>query len=94
MFSLLVPLFLVLSGALAAPIENTAAATVGKIRGVRDPIYHLYLQANSKNGTFLLHPYPYFPNHKQHPSPFLDPKAQRTNSLLVEPFSRRKQGST
>jgi carbonyl reductase 1 len=38
--------------ALAAPVEHAgSAATVGKIRGVRDPIYHLYLQANSKNGV-------------------------------------------
>jgi hypothetical protein len=51
MRSLLVPLLLVQS-VLAAPAERAAAAaTVGKIRGVRDPIYHLYLQANSKNST-------------------------------------------
>jgi hypothetical protein len=32
------------------PTTSTASAsTVGKIRGVRDPIYHLYLQANSKS---------------------------------------------
>jgi hypothetical protein len=43
---------LVVSGAVAAPVQKVenAAATVGKIRGVRDPIYHLYLQANSRNG--------------------------------------------
>jgi hypothetical protein len=42
----LLPLFLAAHSALALP---TASATVGKIRGVRDPIYHLYLQANSKS---------------------------------------------
>ncbi|KAF2177235.1 hypothetical protein K469DRAFT_604002 [Zopfia rhizophila CBS 207.26] len=45
------PLLLLLQGALSAPIENAAAATVGKIRGVQSPVYHLYLQANSKNKT-------------------------------------------
>jgi hypothetical protein len=51
----LTPLFLLLSSAYSAPVSNpdaedvAAKATVGKIRGVRDPIYHLYLQANSKN---------------------------------------------
>jgi hypothetical protein len=36
--------------ALAFPLSSsTAAATIGKIRGVRDPIYHLYLQASSKS---------------------------------------------
>jgi hypothetical protein len=54
----LAPLILVLPSALGAPVSSPAsdlatAATVGKIRGVRDPIYHLYLQANSKNGMSL-----------------------------------------
>lgn len=36
----------------AAPLtSNTAATTVGKIRGVRDPIYHLYLQASPANSS-------------------------------------------
>jgi len=48
-FTLLAPLLLLAQTALAAPLA--AAATVGKIRGVRDPIYHLYLQANSKNAS-------------------------------------------
>lgn len=52
MLTFFAPLLLFLQGSVAAPIENAAAAaTVGKIRGVRDPIYHLYLQANSKNGN-------------------------------------------
>ncbi|KAF2447021.1 hypothetical protein P171DRAFT_429964 [Karstenula rhodostoma CBS 690.94] len=42
---------LLVSFALAASISNAAAATVGKIRGVSDPIYHLYLQANLKNAS-------------------------------------------
>ncbi|KAK7192471.1 hypothetical protein DPSP01_009711 [Paraphaeosphaeria sporulosa] len=37
--------------AFAAPVSNVAAATIGKIRGVADPIYHLYLQANPKNAS-------------------------------------------
>jgi len=62
----LAPILLLLHSALAAPVENAAAATVGKIRGVRDPIYHLYLQASSKNG----------PSHIRHIltiSPLLNP---------------------
>ena len=60
MLSFFAQILLVASGALAAPVENAqrAAATVGKIRGVRDPIYHLYLQASAKNGmliSFSLH---------------------------------------
>ncbi|OAL50048.1 hypothetical protein IQ07DRAFT_587728 [Pyrenochaeta sp. DS3sAY3a] len=52
MLTFFAPLLLLLQGAVAAPIENAAAvATVGKIRGVREPIYHLYLQANSKNAS-------------------------------------------
>ncbi|KAI4949020.1 hypothetical protein J4E91_005483 [Alternaria rosae] len=53
MLSLFTHVLLVVSGALAAPVENvqSAAATVGKIRGVRDPIYHLYLQASAKNAS-------------------------------------------
>ncbi|EDU48231.1 predicted protein [Pyrenophora tritici-repentis Pt-1C-BFP] len=51
----ILPLFLLvllLPSAFAAPVDNAAAAvTVGKIRGVRDPIYHLYLQASSKNAS-------------------------------------------
>lgn len=55
MLTLFAPLLLLLQGSVAAPIENAAAvATVGKIRGVREPIYHLYLQANSKNGNYLI----------------------------------------
>lgn len=56
----LAPILLLLHSALAAPVENAAAAaaTVGKIRGVRDPIYHLYLQASSKNGASHHHPTP------------------------------------
>jgi len=52
MLAFLAPVLLMLQGAVAAPVaSNTAAAaTVGKIRGVRDPIYHLYLQASPKNG--------------------------------------------
>ncbi|KAF1851944.1 uncharacterized protein K460DRAFT_392117 [Cucurbitaria berberidis CBS 394.84] len=50
MLTLFAPILLLFHTAVAAPIGNTvAAATVGKIRGVREPIYHLYLQANSKN---------------------------------------------
>ena len=45
------PALLIAQYALAAPVSNAAAATVGKIRGVSDPIFHLYLQANPKNGT-------------------------------------------
>jgi hypothetical protein len=53
MSSLFAPLLLLAQSVVTAPIEHTAAAaTVGKIRGVRDPIYHLYLQASSKNGSF------------------------------------------
>ena len=37
----------------AAPLAERAA-TVGLIRGVRDPIYHLYLQASPKNSPFPL----------------------------------------
>lgn len=51
-FTFLAPLLLLAQTTLAAPLEaapRAAAATVGKIRGVRDPIYHLYLQANSKS---------------------------------------------
>lgn len=45
---------LTLQTTLAAPLDpkdatRAAAATVGKIRGVREPIYHLYLQSNPKN---------------------------------------------
>ncbi|CAO2651013.1 Nn.00g093100.m01.CDS01 [Neocucurbitaria sp. VM-36] len=54
MWTLFAPILLLLHGVIAAPVGNSAnaaAATVGKIRGVRDPIYHLYLQANSKNAS-------------------------------------------
>jgi hypothetical protein len=54
MLPFLTLVFVILQVAFAAPVANTAtaaAATVGKIRGVRDPIFHLYLQANPKNGT-------------------------------------------
>lgn len=70
MLAFLAPVLLMLQGAFAAPVANNAAAaaTVGKIRGVSDPIYHLYLQANPKNGmrsSFLscslpLSPHPRF----------------------------------
>lgn len=50
MLTVLVPFLLFFGSSLGAPVEHAAVATVGKIRGVRDPIYHLYLQANSKNG--------------------------------------------
>ncbi|KAF1978265.1 hypothetical protein BU23DRAFT_451106 [Bimuria novae-zelandiae CBS 107.79] len=42
---------LLLPSVLAAPVSTTTAATVGKIRGVASPIYHLYLQANPKNAS-------------------------------------------
>jgi hypothetical protein len=52
MLSLFAPFLFLLQSTLAAPVEHAAAAaTVGKIRGVADPVYHLYLQANSKNST-------------------------------------------
>ena len=51
MFSHFAPALLLAQYALAAPVTNAAAATVGKIRGVQSPIYHLYLQANPKNGS-------------------------------------------
>ncbi|KAF2749029.1 hypothetical protein M011DRAFT_322275 [Sporormia fimetaria CBS 119925] len=52
LFSVL-PTLALLTAALAAPTPAPAgaAATTAKIRGVRDPIYHLYLQANPKNAT-------------------------------------------
>jgi hypothetical protein len=34
-----------------SPSSTAATATIGKIRGVRDPIYHLYLQASSKSAS-------------------------------------------
>ncbi|KAF2654066.1 hypothetical protein K491DRAFT_660789 [Lophiostoma macrostomum CBS 122681] len=49
MLALLAPVLLLLQTALAAPVENAAAATVGKIRAVQSPIFHFYLQANPKN---------------------------------------------
>ena len=60
MLTFFAPLLLLAQVILAAPVENTAAtvaaaaATVGKIRGVRDPIYHLYLQTSPKNGKHIL----------------------------------------
>lgn len=45
---LLAPLLSLLPVTLSHPTSlspSVAAATVGKIRGVRDPIYHLYLQS-------------------------------------------------
>ncbi|CAI9632060.1 unnamed protein product [Alternaria burnsii] len=52
MLSFFAQVLLIVSGVLAVPVENAGnSATVGKIRGVRDPIYHLYLQANSKNAS-------------------------------------------
>jgi hypothetical protein len=54
MSSLFAPLLLLAQSVVTAPTEHAAAAaTVGKIRGVRNPIYHLYLQASSKNGSFF-----------------------------------------
>ena len=50
MLVLLTQVLLLAQYAAAAPVTNAAAATVGKIRGVSSPIYHLYLQANPKNG--------------------------------------------
>ena len=47
---LLTPVLLLVQGTFAAPASLVPRATVGKIRGVSSPIYHLYLQANSKNG--------------------------------------------
>jgi hypothetical protein len=46
----LTSVLLLAQGALGAPTSLAPRATVGKIRGVSSPIYHLYLQANSKNG--------------------------------------------
>lgn len=47
---LLLPLLLLLPSALSLPTTSTtSAATIGKIRGVRDPIYHLYLQASASS---------------------------------------------
>ncbi|KAH4507740.1 hypothetical protein HBI88_125890 [Parastagonospora nodorum] len=48
----LLPLLLLLPSALSLPTTSTtstSAATIGKIRGVRDPIYHLYLQASTSS---------------------------------------------
>ncbi|PVI06040.1 hypothetical protein DM02DRAFT_683023 [Periconia macrospinosa] len=56
--SALLSLTLTLQAALSAPLTpkattstTAAAATVGKIRGVREPIYHLYLQSNPSNSS-------------------------------------------
>jgi hypothetical protein len=46
--ALLVPA-LALAAPLSSSTSSVTAATIGKIRGVRDPIYHLYLQASSKS---------------------------------------------
>ncbi|KAF2036238.1 hypothetical protein EK21DRAFT_83940 [Setomelanomma holmii] len=49
-FTLLPTLLLLAQSIIAAPVESSrsiSAATIGKIRGVRDPVYHLYLQADS-----------------------------------------------
>lgn len=51
--SISLPLLLLIP--LARGLPAATAAIVGKIRGVRDPIYHLYLQANANNST-PLHP--------------------------------------
>ncbi|KAF2017397.1 hypothetical protein BU24DRAFT_478485 [Aaosphaeria arxii CBS 175.79] len=52
MFAILAPVLLLIQAVLSAPVEQVAAAaTVGKIRGVRSPIYHLYLQADPKNAS-------------------------------------------
>ncbi|CAI6261956.1 unnamed protein product [Periconia digitata] len=56
LFPLLALVALQTTSTLAAPLtpnanDITAAATVGKIRGVRDPIYHLYLQSNPSNSS-------------------------------------------
>nr|XP_036589712.1 uncharacterized protein CTRU02_00466 [Colletotrichum truncatum]KAF6801717.1 hypothetical protein CTRU02_00466 [Colletotrichum truncatum] len=42
---------LVMISALLASITTSAVAKPEKIRGVRDPIYHLYLQPYPKNAT-------------------------------------------
>ncbi|KAF1997725.1 hypothetical protein P154DRAFT_273772 [Amniculicola lignicola CBS 123094] len=54
MLALFAPLLLLVDAALAVPVTAVAAATTGKIRGVRDPIYHLYLQGNPKNKTMAV----------------------------------------
>jgi carbonyl reductase 1 len=62
MLSLFAPLLFLIQDTLAAPVKDVAAAaTVGKIRGVADPVYHLYLQANSKNGTLTFFALIFFP---------------------------------
>jgi hypothetical protein len=69
MLAFLAPVLLLIQGALAAPVAGNAAAaaaTVGKIRGVRDPIYHLYLQASPKNGMFISQFSP-LPKHPEQP---------------------------
>ena len=53
MFSVIAATLLLAQCAFAAPVANAAAATVGKIRGVQSPIYHLYLQANPQNGISI-----------------------------------------
>ena len=59
MLTILVANLLLAQNALAAPAKSIVAATVGKIRGVRDPIYHLYLQSNPNNGmSKVTHPDP------------------------------------
>jgi hypothetical protein len=51
MLSLLTTLLTLLPLTLSTPLPSTSAATVGKIRGVREPIYHLYLQSLPKSAS-------------------------------------------
>lgn len=51
MLAFLTPLFLILQHTIAAPVTNAPAATIGKIRAVQSPVFHFYLQANSKNSN-------------------------------------------
>ncbi|KAF2116940.1 hypothetical protein BDV96DRAFT_39092 [Lophiotrema nucula] len=53
MFAFILPAIAMVIGAFASPmpVEKAAAATVGQIRAVQSPVFHFYLQANSKNKT-------------------------------------------
>ena len=45
-------LFPLLALVSCTPLSTSSSApTIGKIRGVRDPIYHLYLQAHASNAS-------------------------------------------
>jgi hypothetical protein len=47
---ILTSLLLLIHPILSLPTTSyTSASTIGKIRGVRDPIFHLYLQASPKS---------------------------------------------